>query len=109
MTHRNRSAEALAKRPWPAGKIRRNAGCPCGSGRKFKRCCGKGAACLFEGGKGAVMVGLELDVVGMGTGVPEALPESEEPEEDLEAEEEGEEEAEEDKAETERDKKDVQP
>ena len=34
------SGEPLAARfaPWKPG---RNQGCPCGSGRKFKRCCGK--------------------------------------------------------------------
>ncbi len=33
-----------AKQPVKAAKIGRNAPCPCGSGRKYKRCCGRGGA-----------------------------------------------------------------
>ena len=29
-------------RPMPAGKVNRNDPCPCGSGKKFKKCCGRG-------------------------------------------------------------------
>lgn len=35
---KTRSHEYLAKEP-PQGKVGRNKGCPCGSGRKYKRCC----------------------------------------------------------------------
>ena len=30
-------------RPGGSAKVGRNASCPCGSGRKYKRCCGKAA------------------------------------------------------------------
>jgi uncharacterized protein YecA (UPF0149 family) len=31
----------LNQTPGPGGKIGRNAPCPCGSGKKYKKCCGK--------------------------------------------------------------------
>ncbi len=39
----NRSDEGGARQPVtrPGGKIGRNAPCPCGSGKKYKRCCGR--------------------------------------------------------------------
>ena len=38
------SQGAVAKKPASAGqKVGRNAPCPCGSGKKYKECCGKGA------------------------------------------------------------------
>lgn len=30
-------------------RIDRNAPCPCGSGKKYKKCCGSGSVHLFEG------------------------------------------------------------
>ncbi|HYP08335.1 MAG TPA: SEC-C metal-binding domain-containing protein, partial [Bryobacteraceae bacterium] len=34
------AAPAEAAAPVPAGKVGRNDPCPCGSGKKFKKCCG---------------------------------------------------------------------
>ena len=36
-----RRQHSHAKKPGPSGKAGRNAPCPCGSGLKFKRCCGR--------------------------------------------------------------------
>ncbi len=33
-----------SRQPARAAKVGRNAPCPCGSGRKFKKCCGSGQA-----------------------------------------------------------------
>jgi len=33
--------KARSRREAPIGEVARNAPCPCGSGRKYKRCCGK--------------------------------------------------------------------
>jgi len=42
-THGGPDAGASAKKPVKAGeKVGRNAPCPCGSGKKYKECCGKG-------------------------------------------------------------------
>ncbi|MCL2166154.1 MAG: SEC-C metal-binding domain-containing protein [Clostridiales bacterium] len=35
--------EAEKKQPAVSGKIGRNDLCPCGSGKKYKKCCGKSA------------------------------------------------------------------
>ena len=39
--HANRDEEAAAREPVHADHIGRNAFCPCGSGKKYKKCCGK--------------------------------------------------------------------
>lgn len=38
--HRERQAQQLASRKVAAGKVGRNDPCPCGSGKKYKKCCG---------------------------------------------------------------------
>lgn len=35
------SGEQLPVKPRAAGKVGRNASCPCGSGKKYKHCCGR--------------------------------------------------------------------
>jgi len=37
-----REAEAERRRPVTRQKVGRNEPCPCGSGRKYKKCCGAG-------------------------------------------------------------------
>ncbi|CAI8053411.1 Protein translocase subunit SecA [Geodia barretti] len=37
------TAPTATPQPGGTGKVGRNASCPCGSGRKYKRCCGKAA------------------------------------------------------------------
>jgi SEC-C motif len=38
-------AAGPAMRPRRAAKVGRNAACPCGSGRKYKKCCGSASSC----------------------------------------------------------------
>lgn len=42
-TVENKYAEEKAKTPVRSEKIGRNDPCPCGSGKKYKKCCGKEA------------------------------------------------------------------
>ena len=37
-----KSDPAMAARPKPAASVGRNDSCPCGSGKKYKKCCGRG-------------------------------------------------------------------
>jgi uncharacterized protein YecA (UPF0149 family) len=39
--HRTAAEEAKRERATAGGRTGRNAPCPCGSGLKFKRCCGR--------------------------------------------------------------------
>ena len=36
--------KSVQKKPAKSTKVGRNDPCPCGSGQKYKKCCGKGAA-----------------------------------------------------------------